>query len=202
MPFIKGALVYELSENSWDQSPVPGVCYPSPVVGLGYLIVKQFPRNLVKIGHHFVYLLKRDSQIHLGELVKDIPAKRGELPSFLYKGVEEAQTKEQFLPFISLSISLKKFGRVASESPHNVCLDSPWGLRGYFLSPLKKGYWEGVGRHRCEEQSEFARFYLIQFPFYLLEISRGDVAVLQDDPSSLLFGEIHEILNDLFLTLA
>jgi hypothetical protein len=89
-----------------------------------------------------------DGQIRIVKFVANVEAKRAELTSLLYDGVEEAEGEDQFVPVLVLALALLKEVLVeVHEGLLQVGLESSGGFEGEFAAILENGDWEIISRH-------------------------------------------------------
>ena len=199
--WIQSLFIHKLTQNDRNQSSVSWISNSTSVISLCDLVVQKLPGNLLELRNHFVHLLLRNYQIHLWKLVQNIPTQRSKLSSLLNQSMEETQSKQQSLKFLTSSVAFKELSWVTSISSQNVCFDSSWWFGCHFLTSLKKSHRESICWHWCQPKSEFARFDFLQFSFDLLQVTRSNVTILKDNPSSFLFCKSEKVLDNSFLTL-
>mmetsp|Transcript_82996 Transcript_82996/g.169159 ORF Transcript_82996/g.169159 Transcript_82996/m.169159 type:complete len:545 (-) Transcript_82996:1107-2741(-) len=206
----QGFLAVVALQQSGQEPSVHGFCDSATIVALARQIVQCLDGRLIGIFvQEHLQLPHRDAKVVLGELIGDVPSQRAKEASFLDHRMEEAQVEAQAFESSVASAGVEEL--LVADGVHVVgpCHVGPQALGCFIghLDPiLQDRHGKLVGRIRSEPQAEvlvnLLGVFLIQQAFQARHPARGQVAVLKQDPASVLGGNVHEPFSLGTLTLS
>lgn len=110
--------------------------------------------------------------------------------------MEEGKAEEHLLPFLGFVTLLETCCTDCTEGSQEVVLESTRRLVGHLDAFHENGDGEDVGRHRGKPNTEISVdiFRILQYPFEIRHERRSEMAILKQDPTSI----IHRTFDSLF----
>lgn len=163
--FIQHRLAVILFQNWQKTDSIPIVCNPTTIVNVSCHVEHGIPRNSIFSSDG----MNEHAQCWIGnvnvwivELVTNVKPKWSELSSFLNNGVEESQSKHQFMiVLVSVLAVLEEIVWKFGERFFHVCLDSPWRLQCEFVTILEDRNREIVSRHGSQKEPKLIASWVI-----------------------------------------
>lgn len=109
MPILEHIGIKITAQNGLDESDIDVVSDSTTVVDFGANLVEYLVWDFFVVLDEDLQLFATNIQVFIGERVQDVPANWSELSAILHDGMEEAQSKEEFLEVLWLCASLELF---------------------------------------------------------------------------------------------